>query len=141
MHFVAQKINFNKNEADLKMENPTRIFKETNLHFFITFKTCFSSYNKCKLKVKLWWVGDLEGKKENTFCTFVFSEGNFLRFVFYLSVESIWIHFQNLHTFTKFRHYFIRFYCLFLKLSKPFSVSLREHAMQIINFKEKKWSY
>ena len=141
MHFVAQKINFNKNEADLKMENPTRIFKETNLHFFITFKTCFSSYNKCKLKVKLWWVGDLEGKKENTFCTVCFFRREFFK-ICVLSQRREYMNTLSEFTyFTKFRHYFIRFYCLFLKLSKPFSVSLREHAMQIINFKEKKWSY
>ena len=32
MHFVANKnINFNKNETDLKTENPTHGFTETNL--------------------------------------------------------------------------------------------------------------
>ena len=120
------------------MENPTRIFKETNLHFFITFKTCFSSYKKIQIKSKtlMSWRSRRK-EREHFLYYFFFPKGIFLRFVFYLSVESIWIHFQNLYTFTKFRHYFIRFYCLFLKLSKPFSVSLREHAMQIIDFKEK----
>ena len=31
MHFVEQKLNFNKNETESKMENRTRSFRETNL--------------------------------------------------------------------------------------------------------------
>ena len=31
MHFTEQNINFNENEAESKMENPTHIFRETNL--------------------------------------------------------------------------------------------------------------
>ena len=46
MHFVEQKYkNFNKNETESKLENPTHTFRETNLSF--------SSYKNRKLKVKL----------------------------------------------------------------------------------------
>ena len=31
MHFVEQNINFDKNETELKMENPTHSFRETHL--------------------------------------------------------------------------------------------------------------
>ena len=33
MNFVEQNINFNKNETESKMENPTHSFRETNLVF------------------------------------------------------------------------------------------------------------
>ena len=35
MHFVEQNIEFNKNEAELKMENHTYSFRETNLVFLL----------------------------------------------------------------------------------------------------------
>ena len=31
MYFVKESINFNKNETELKMENPTHSLRETNL--------------------------------------------------------------------------------------------------------------
>ena len=55
--------NFNKNETESKMKNPTHSFREMNL--------CFNSYKNPKSKVKLWWVGSREGK-ENVFCTVYF---------------------------------------------------------------------
>ena len=31
MHFVEKNVNFNKNEAEPKVENPTHSFRKTNL--------------------------------------------------------------------------------------------------------------
>ena len=42
---LNKNINFNKNEAESKMENPIHSFGEQTL--------CFSSYKNCKLKVQL----------------------------------------------------------------------------------------
>ena len=53
---LNKNVNFNKNETELKMENPTHCFREANLvsaHIRIT---------SLKFKVKLWWVGAREKK-------------------------------------------------------------------------------
>ena len=63
---LNNKINFNKNETESKMKNPTRR------------NFCFSLYKNNKLKVKLWWVGVRERKKRAFFAPFISSEKNFL---------------------------------------------------------------
>ena len=45
--FLNKNINFNKNETESIMENPTHSFRETNL-------VLYSSYKNRKLKLKLW---------------------------------------------------------------------------------------
>ena len=81
-------------DLDAKWKIPHTVLEKRNFRF--------SLCKNCKLKVKLWWVVALERKKGGIFCTvyFVwrkgkqilkefsetFSEGNFLTFVFYLSV-------------------------------------------------------
>ena len=52
---LNKNINFNKNETESRMKNPTHSFKRRTL--------CFSSYKNRKLKVKLWWVGARKRKK------------------------------------------------------------------------------
>ena len=65
-------------------------------------------------------------KKEGIFCTFNFDQrGIFLRLVFYLNVQYI-KYSSKVHILSHIKkQYFIDFCCLFLKLSKAFSVSLR----------------
>ena len=120
MHFVEQKYkNFNKNETESKMENPTHSFRETNL--------CFSSYKNRKLKVKLWWVGARDRKKKRFLVTFVMSKGIFFNIGVLSQCIVYWINFQNIHTFTYPKillHTFIHFCCLVFKSLKDFSVSL-----------------
>ena len=60
---LNKNMNFDKNEMESRMLNPTHAFKETNL--------CFNSNKNCKLKVNLWWVGAYERKKEYIFVTFI----------------------------------------------------------------------
>ena len=92
------------------MENPTHSFTERNL--------CFSSYEICKLKIKLWWVAALERKMRAFFVRFPLLEGIFLIFV-------CWIHFENMHTSIYQKALFhTLFCCLFLKSLKVFSVPL-----------------
>ena len=87
---------------------------------------CFSSYNNRELKVKLWWVGALERKKRTFSVPLILSERNFINMC--LSQCMVyWINFQNIHTFTYQKHYFIHFCRLFLKSSKAFSVSLAKY--------------
>ena len=52
---LNKNINFNKNETEWKMKNPTHSFRKNNLVL-----QCKQSY---KLKVKLWCVGARERKK------------------------------------------------------------------------------
>ena len=59
--------NFNKNETESKMENPTHSFRETRP----------SSYKNRKLKVKLWWVGACKRRKRAFFVPFSFSKEMF----------------------------------------------------------------
>ena len=35
MHFVESNVNFNKNKTEMKMENPTNCFRETNLELIV----------------------------------------------------------------------------------------------------------
>ena len=68
MHFVGQKLSFNKNETGSKKRKFHTILERQTL--------CFSSYKNWKLKVKLWWVGALKKRGLsgivyfvwNTFC-------------------------------------------------------------------------
>ena len=70
--------------------------------------------------------GAKEKRRHFLYCSFcpkgVFSE------ICVLSLCIVyWIHVQNIHTFTYQKHYFIHFCCLFLKLLKAFSVSLKRY--------------
>ena len=58
-------------------------------------------------------------KKENIFCSVYFFNICVLS-----QCKVYWIHFQNIHTFTYQKHYFINFCCLFWKSLKAYSVSL-----------------
>ena len=116
MHFAEKNINFNKNETESKMENPTHSFRETNL--------CFSSYKNCKLKVKLWWVGVRERKNRVFFVPFILSKGNFFKICVLSQCIVYWIHFQNIHTFTYQKTLLHTLFCFFLKSSNAFTVPL-----------------
>ena len=72
--------------------------------------------------VMSWSLG--KKKKEVFFILFILSEGNFLRFVFYLNVQCIEYTFRIYILLHIKKYYFIHFCCLFLKLTKAFSVSL-----------------
>ena len=114
---LNKNINFNRNETESKMENPTPVLERKTL--------CFSSYKNRKLKVKLLWVGAHEIKKRAFFVRFILSEGN----SFYICVSSqcivYWIQFQNIYTFTYKKILLHTFFCLFSKSWKVFSVSLK----------------
>ena len=73
---------------------------------------CFSSYKNRELKIKLQWIGARGRKMKTFFVPFIFSEGNFLIFVF-LSQRIVY---QKTLLYTLF--------CLFLKSSNASSVSL-----------------
>ena len=89
---LNKNINFNKNETESKMENPTHSFRKLNLLLQL------SSYKNSKLKVKLWWVGTRERKKWAFFFPFSLPEGNFFNICVLSQCIVYWIHFQNIHT-------------------------------------------
>ena len=107
--------NFSKNETESEMESPINNFRETNLYF--------RSYNNRKLKVKLWWVG-WSSQKRAFFVPFIFSEGNFFNICVWSQCIVYWIQLQNIHTFTYQKTLLLTLFCLFLKSSKVFNVSL-----------------
>ena len=69
MLFVEQKLHFNKNYTEFKMETRTHSFREIIL--------CFISYKIRELKVKLGWVRTWEKKKNAFFCTVYFVQSKF----------------------------------------------------------------
>ena len=89
---LNKNINFNKNEAGLKMKNPTHSFKEMNL--------VLQLISESQLKVKLWWVGARKRKKRTSFVPFILSEENFFNICVLSRCIVYWIYFQNIHTFT-----------------------------------------
>ena len=94
---LNKNINFNKNETESRMKNPTHSFKRRTL--------CFSSYKNRKLKVKLWWVGARERKKRAFFVPFILSEGIFFNICVLSQCIVYWIHFQNTYIFPYFLHF------------------------------------
>ena len=94
---LEKNINFKKNETKSKWKIPHTVLERQ------TLTLCFSSYNNHKLKVELQWVGAPDSKKRKFFVPFILSEGN--------ACIS-----KNITPYP---------FCLLLKLSKPFSVSLR----------------
>ena len=79
MCFVDKNRNFNKNEKESKIENPTYSFRETNQVLQLLQES------QSKSKTVMSWSS--RKKKEGIFCNVYFVRGNFfLTFVFYLNV-------------------------------------------------------
>ena len=100
---LNKNINFNKNETELKMENLTVSQRQT---------LCFSLYENCKLKVKLWWVGACERKRRAFFALFLCPNEIFY-YLCFISIYCVFCTFRMyilLHTKT---HYFITFLLVF----------------------------
>ena len=72
---LNKNINFNKNDGESKMENPTQFWRD---------EPCAS-----KLKVKFWWVVARERKKRAFFVTFILSEGNFFKHLCFMLMYSV----------------------------------------------------
>ena len=89
--------------------------------------TCFSSYkSRRKLKEKLSCVEAYERKKEGIFCTVYFVRRKFCNICVSSHCIVYWIKFQNIHSFTYQETLIHTLFCLFLKSSKIFSVSLNK---------------
>ena len=67
--FLNKNINFNKNETELKMENPTHCFRETNLVLQLVKEP------RTKSKTVMSWTS--LKKKDCIFLMFILSEGIF----------------------------------------------------------------
>ena len=77
---LNKNINFNKNETESRMKNPTHSFKRRTL--------CFSSYKNRKLKVKLWWVG-AHKRKKRAFLYRLFCSKKFFLHLCFISMCSV----------------------------------------------------
>ena len=98
--FLKKNINFNKNEAESKMENPHKVLERRTL--------CFNSYKNCKLKVRLWWAVTPKRKKRTFFEPLIFSEWNFI----------------VLNELSQYTYFYISKTITYLKSSKALSISL-----------------
>ena len=88
-----------------------------------------SSYKNRELKVKLWWVGAHERKKSAFFCNIYFVLRIFFLNLCFISMYWVLNNIQNIYTFTYQKTLLHTFFCLFLKSSKAFSVSLTEEIL------------
>ena len=116
-------INFNKNETESKMGNPTEVLKRQTLCF-----TCR------KLKLKLWWVGARERKNWVFFVRLILSKGIFFNICVLSQCIVYWIHFQNIHTFTNQKTLLHAFFCSFLKSSLTELVLHRDYLIFFMLF-------
>ena len=111
---LNKSVNFNKNETESRLENPTYSFRETNLVL-----------QRNKSKTVMSWSS--RKKKEDNFCTVYFVRKEFFFNICVLSQCIVYrIPFQIYIRLHIKKHYFVNFCCLFLKLLKAFSVSLRK---------------
>ena len=116
-YFLLNKnINSNKNNTKLKMEIPHTLSERRTM--------CFSSYKNRELKVKLWRAGARERKKSAFFVKFILSVWHFFNICVLPQCIVYWINFQNIYTCTYQKTLLRTLFCLFLKSSKAFSVSL-----------------
>ena len=115
MHLLSKTINFNKNKTESKMGNPTHSFRETNLQL--------TKESQIKSKTVMCWT--LWKKKRSIFCIVNFVRRNFfLTFALYLNVLCLEYTFGIYILLQIWKHYFVHLFCLFLKSSKAFIVSL-----------------
>ena len=113
---LKKNINFQKNETESKMENPTHSFREKNFVLQLIYKS------QIKSKTVMSWSS--RRIKEGIFFTVYLSKGNFFK-IFDLSQCIVhWIQFPNLHTFTYQKILLHIHFWLFLISLKVFSVSL-----------------
>ena len=85
---------------------------------------CSTSYKNCKWKVKVWWVEAREIKRGHFLNHLFCLKEIFLTFVLFQCVV-YWIHFQNVDTFTYQKILPQTCFCLFVKLTKAFSIILK----------------
>ena len=115
MFFCWKKIKtFIKTKWNRKWKIPYAVLERRTLYF--------SSYKNRKLKVKLWWFGARERKKNAFFVPFILSEGDFSDICDVCQCTVHWIYFQNIHNFIYQKPLLHTLFCLFLKSSKSFSV-------------------
>ena len=123
---LNKNINVNKNETEQKWIIPHTTLERQSWQF--------SSYKNRKLKVKLWWdraheknsVHFLERSffSKEIFSTFLFS---FLIYtVYFIKFNYLNINHFKIFTFTCQKTLLHILFCLFLKFSKAFSLSLRK---------------
>ena len=108
-------INFNKNETELKIENTTNGFRDTNLVLQLIYES------QIKSKTAMSWSS--RKKKRAFFVPFVLSEGNIFKIcVLYQYIHSV-LNTLSIYVLLHIKkHYFLHFCCMFLKSLKAYSV-------------------
>ena len=103
---LNQNINFNKNETESKMENPSHSFRETNLVLQLIEESESKSRTVMSSKSRK--------KEEGIFCTVYFVQRNFFKHMCFISMYGL---LNTLSEYTYFyiskKHYFIHFFACF----------------------------
>ena len=73
--------NLIKTRRDRKWKIPHTVLEKWTI--------CFSLYKNCKIKVKLWWIGDHQGKERVFFVTFILSEEIFFNVMTLLTLINV----------------------------------------------------
>ena len=120
-YFLLNKnINFDKNE-NWKWKNTHTVLKRWTLRF--------SWYKNCQLKVKLWWVGARERKRNCIFWKAFYST-EFFKYFCFVSMYSVLNKLSEYITYTfkyqKALPHTLLFCCLFLKSSKSLQCILKQ---------------
>ena len=127
---LNKNIDFNKNETELKMENPARSFRETTISF--------SSYKNGKLKQNCDELELPKEKRGHFLYRLFYPKEIFLTFeifLTYLSVQCIEYTFRIYILLHIRKHDIIHFCCLLLKSLKAFTVSLKTLKLQNLSKK------
>ena len=114
---LNKNVNFNKNETEPKMENPTRSFRDKNLVLQLVWES------RIKSKSVMSWSS--QKKKECIFRNVYFVRKIFFKHLFYLNIyRTEWTFRIYILSHIK-KQYLIHFCYLVLKLPKVFGASLR----------------
>ena len=97
-------INFNKNKAEWKIENPAHTFREMNLVLPLIQESQIKSKSV---------ISGARKKKEYIFVTFILSKGDSLKIGVLSEYKVHWIKFHNIHTFTRKKILLRKFCCFF----------------------------
>ena len=103
MVFVERNSNFNKNETESKMENPTQTFKETNLALQLIYEFRIINY-KLLIKIKTVMSWSSRKKNECVFFNIYFFRRHFFNICVLSHCRMYWKNFLKICTFTNKKH-------------------------------------
>ena len=121
---LNKNMNFNKNETESKLENPTHRSREINLVLQLVLK----------LQIKSTTMMSWSSQKSTFFATFILSEGNFFNIYVISQCIVYWVYFQNTYPFTYQKPFLHTLLLLVFKIVKSLQCILKMHFPGIKSF-------